>query len=157
MMRTCSKFRNLSVIIAVSFCPKTPILLKGSKYCSNGNNIGSYCNMTCAPGYQLIGSSSRTCLKTGVWSGKMTSCVKGLLAFCSLNFFFFHILNSSFCHYFYHRFITWKMSIPFSGFQYKEKKKRVETGIRKNRACKLVKPLFCRCSNLSVNQQTILD
>ncbi|CAH3132158.1 unnamed protein product, partial [Porites lobata] len=66
----------VSYVCNVSFCPKTPILLNGSKYCSNGNNVGSYCNMTCAPGYQLIGSSSRTCLKTGVWSGKMTSCVK---------------------------------------------------------------------------------
>lgn len=157
MMRTCSKFRNLSVIVAVSFCPKTPILLNGSKYCSNGNNIGSYCNMTCAPGYQLIGSSSRTCLKTGVWSGKMTSCVKGLLAFCSLNFFFFIFKIHHFVIIFIIVLLHERCQYHFQVFNIKKKKERVETGIRKNRVCKLVKPLFCRCSNLSVNQQTILD
>ena len=47
---------------------------KGSLTCSNGNKTNSTCFYSCDMGYQLIGSSQRTCQPSRFWSGVSTLC-----------------------------------------------------------------------------------
>ncbi|XP_078360980.1 uncharacterized protein LOC144645322 [Oculina patagonica] len=67
---------SVSDVCNVTSCPIIPILQNGTIKCSAGDLIGSQCNLTCAPGYRLIGSSTRTCLESGVWSGRLAYCAK---------------------------------------------------------------------------------
>ena len=46
----------------------------GSLSCSNGIKTNSTCSYSCDVGYQLIGSSQRTCQTTRFWSGVPTLC-----------------------------------------------------------------------------------
>ena len=53
----------------------------GDINCSLGNvesaNSGDTCTFTCYNGYELGGSSSRTCGDDGSWSGTETTCTIG--------------------------------------------------------------------------------
>ena len=46
----------------------------GSLTCTNGNKNDSTCSYSCDVGYQLIGSSQRTCQPSRFWSGVPTLC-----------------------------------------------------------------------------------
>ena len=46
----------------------------GSLICTNGSKINSTCSYFCDVGYQLIGSSQRTCQPSSFWSGVSTLC-----------------------------------------------------------------------------------
>ena len=69
--------RKVIFCFTVTSCPIILIYQNiSTSSCSAANLVGSRCNMTCAPGYHLIGSSTRTCLESGVWSGRLTYCAK---------------------------------------------------------------------------------
>lgn len=42
--------------------------------CLNGQVTDESCTATCEPGYEIVGSSQRTCLADGSWSGEPFSC-----------------------------------------------------------------------------------
>lgn len=46
----------------------------GSKRCEDEDNYDSTCRFSCDLGFDLLGSSRRTCEADGRWSGKATSC-----------------------------------------------------------------------------------
>ena len=46
----------------------------GSLICTDGGKINSTCSYSCDVGYQLIGSSQRTCQPSSFWSGVSTLC-----------------------------------------------------------------------------------
>uniref|UniRef100_F6PWZ1 Uncharacterized protein n=1 Tax=Ciona intestinalis TaxID=7719 RepID=F6PWZ1_CIOIN len=46
----------------------------GRMRCADGNNFESTCHFTCDIGYELIGTSSRTCMESSAWNGEATSC-----------------------------------------------------------------------------------
>lgn len=60
--------------------------------CSNGNLVGSHCNVTCVAGYYRTGSSTRTCMRSGAWSGTLPSCVRSKVL----------IIEDYFTHLIYH-------------------------------------------------------
>jgi len=49
----------------------------------SGASVGDICVFTCDEGYELSGSSSRTCQDDLTWSGIDTMCVKGKLLIMS--------------------------------------------------------------------------
>ncbi|XP_022235090.1 sushi, von Willebrand factor type A, EGF and pentraxin domain-containing protein 1-like [Limulus polyphemus] len=56
-------------------CPSLPDPANG-KVLPCHSTVGSRCKITCSPGYTIfIGSSTRTCLSNGAWSGIETMCV----------------------------------------------------------------------------------
>jgi len=58
---------------------ETPVLQTLNQHvmqCSDGNNIGSICELKCAEGYQVVGNNARTCQRNGLWSGDENICVK---------------------------------------------------------------------------------
>ncbi|XP_076328554.1 P-selectin-like isoform X1 [Tachypleus tridentatus] len=56
-------------------CPSLPAPANG-KVLPCDTNVGSRCKITCSQGYTIfIGSSIRTCLSNGAWSGIETMCV----------------------------------------------------------------------------------
>ena len=42
-----------------------------------GSGFGSIARYSCFPGYELVGSVSRTCKSDGFWSGQAPVCVPG--------------------------------------------------------------------------------
>ena len=46
----------------------------GSTYINGESYEGDTCSFTCNTGYELTGSSQRTCQNDGSWSGSETSC-----------------------------------------------------------------------------------
>merc|ERR1739838_92263 len=42
--------------------------------CTSGSDISSTCVQECEPGYSLIGSTQRSCLLSGKWSGSEGTC-----------------------------------------------------------------------------------
>ncbi|MBN3309138.1 SRPX2 protein, partial [Amia calva] len=55
-------------------CHVLPLIYHGTYSCSNGVAVDSRCDYTCAPGYQIEGDRSRTCLESGRWTGSEPTC-----------------------------------------------------------------------------------
>ncbi|KAG2464183.1 SRPX2 protein, partial [Polypterus senegalus] len=56
-------------------CPVLPAVAHGLYKCTVSVAVDSRCDYTCAPGYQLEGDRSRTCLEEARWSGTEPICV----------------------------------------------------------------------------------
>ncbi|XP_028671726.2 sushi repeat-containing protein SRPX2 [Erpetoichthys calabaricus] len=56
-------------------CPVLPAVAHGLYKCTLSVAVDSRCDYTCAPGYQLEGDRSRTCLEEARWSGTEPICV----------------------------------------------------------------------------------
>ena len=60
-------------------CDNLTIPSNGGMSCSSGimgmGYEGETCTFTCNTGYELIGSSTRTCQSDGNWSGSQTRCI----------------------------------------------------------------------------------
>ena len=67
------------MIILIVSCPFLTDLNNGTINCSLGDDgVPSYedtCSFTCNTGYELTGSSERTCQSDGSWSGSPVSCI----------------------------------------------------------------------------------
>ena len=63
----------------IVFCPSLTNLTNGMISCSLGDDgVHSYedtCSFACNTGYELTGSSERTCQSNGSWSGSSVSCI----------------------------------------------------------------------------------
>ena len=72
-------------------CPPLTTPDNGDIDCSVGGdgeaNPGDTCTFTCDDGYELGGSTSRTCGDDGSWSGNDTTCTIGMYTFCLLHHF----------------------------------------------------------------------
>ncbi|XP_026693188.2 sushi, von Willebrand factor type A, EGF and pentraxin domain-containing protein 1-like isoform X4 [Ciona intestinalis] len=55
-------------------CSALDVPENGRMRCADGNNFESTCHFTCNIGYELIGTSSRTCMESSAWNGEATSC-----------------------------------------------------------------------------------
>ncbi|KAI8517917.1 hypothetical protein Bbelb_039340 [Branchiostoma belcheri] len=53
-------------------CPLLSPPLNG--FMSGSNSYGDVVNFTCEPGYNLVGTSSLTCLSDGTWNGNLPTC-----------------------------------------------------------------------------------
>ena len=77
-------------VLIIAACNELPPPEDGSVTCDYGNDgIPSYqdvCWYTCEDGFQLFGSSSRTCLNTSVWSNDEPVCTRGLFITCRLKY-----------------------------------------------------------------------
>ena len=64
-------------------CDELPQPEHGSVMCDYGDDgTASYqdvCRYTCVDGFEIMGSSSRTCLSTGMWSNDEPMCTRGVL------------------------------------------------------------------------------
>nr|XP_015207221.1 PREDICTED: sushi repeat-containing protein SRPX2 isoform X1 [Lepisosteus oculatus] len=56
-------------------CHVLPLIYYGTYTCTRSVAMGSRCDYTCSPGYQLEGERFRTCLESGRWSGTEPTCV----------------------------------------------------------------------------------
>lgn len=54
-------------------CPPLS-LAHGSLHCTDGDDYGSTCTATCGSGYNLTGSTNRTCTSHGSWTGSASLC-----------------------------------------------------------------------------------
>lgn len=55
-------------------CPVLPLVHHGSYVCTHGFMVDSRCDFRCHRGYRFEGENSRTCLKSGLWSGAQPLC-----------------------------------------------------------------------------------
>ncbi|KAI8515636.1 hypothetical protein Bbelb_064490 [Branchiostoma belcheri] len=62
---------NLPTCTAVQ-CPLLSPPLNG--FMTGSNSYGDVVNFTCEPGYNLVGTSSLTCLSDGTWDGNLPTC-----------------------------------------------------------------------------------
>jgi len=64
-------------------CPDLGLPNNGTIECAFGDDgVASYqdtCRFSCADGYRLNGSASRTCQSDGMWSGSSSTCHRGKL------------------------------------------------------------------------------
>ena len=78
-----SYYRNNISYPIVPTCPPLTVPDDGDIDCSLGDdgeaNPGNTCTFTCDDGYELGGSTSRTCGDDGRWSGNDTTCTRGML------------------------------------------------------------------------------
>ena len=69
-------------VCIVPTCPPLTAPDNGDIDCSLGDNgeanPGDTCTFTCDDGYELGGSTSRTCGDDGRWSGTDTTCTRGM-------------------------------------------------------------------------------
>jgi len=80
------KFYNCNVLcLIVPVCPPLTAPDNGKIDCSlkgDGDaNPGDTCTFSCDGGYELQGSSVRTCRNSGVWSGTSAVCEKGMIGY----------------------------------------------------------------------------
>ena len=70
-------------VLIVPTCPPLTAPDNGDIDCSLGGdtdaNPGDTCTFTCDDGYELGGSTSRTCGDDGSWSGTDTTCIRGIV------------------------------------------------------------------------------
>ena len=73
-------------LIHIVPCDELPLPEHGSVICDYGDDgTASYqdvCRYTCVEGFELMGSSSRSCLSTGMWSNVAPTCIRGGSADC---------------------------------------------------------------------------
>ena len=73
--------KESSSILHVVPCDELPQPEHGLVICDNGDDgTTSYqdvCRYTCVEGFELMGSSSRSCLSTGMWSDNEPMCIRG--------------------------------------------------------------------------------
>ena len=74
-------------------CGPLPVLINGSSYGSLTYFPNSI-QFSCDSGFLLRGSSGRSCLPTGLWSGSNTTCEGQLLVKWSLFLHFLQFLSS---------------------------------------------------------------
>ena len=62
-------------------CDELPQLQDGSVVCDYGEDgtasFEDVCQYNCDEGFEIIGSSSRSCLSTGMWSNDAPTCDRG--------------------------------------------------------------------------------
>ena len=66
------------------FCPPGPGMpLNGNTFCSDENVLGSKCNFTCEPEFELLGSSGSDCIENAngeiVWSDPVPECKRKII------------------------------------------------------------------------------
>ena len=64
---------NAIVVFSAQPCENISAPKNGAMVCS-GQVTDASCTFSCNPGYDLVGSQSRTCLATSRWGGNWTSC-----------------------------------------------------------------------------------
>ena len=69
---------HLYLLLSLSFlaailCPSLPAIEYGRVIVA-GNKVGYVARYVCKAGFELIGSSTRTCQASGQWSGKQPEC-----------------------------------------------------------------------------------
>jgi len=69
-----SDFHKLSSLAGIA-CGAVDVPEHGSMRCSEGDSYNSVCTFSCAEGYHLLGSESRTCLGRGAWTGAHPTCI----------------------------------------------------------------------------------
>ena len=69
-----------AVFFCLVTCPSLSIS-NGTLNCTLGGDgvlsFGDTCSFTCATGYELTGSDTRTCQSDGSWSGSVAVCSRG--------------------------------------------------------------------------------
>ncbi|XP_019630392.1 PREDICTED: E-selectin-like [Branchiostoma belcheri] len=66
---TCT---DRNVVNTAAQCPLLSPPLNG--FMTGSNSYGDVVNFTCDPGYNLVGTSSLSCLSDGTWNGNLPSC-----------------------------------------------------------------------------------
>lgn len=69
------KFKNFSLFLFFpeGTCPKLEAPTNGRKL-GKSYGVGHEVHFLCDPGYEVVGSESRTCQESLVWSGQLTAC-----------------------------------------------------------------------------------
>lgn len=67
------------LLLLARSCPSITAPSHGTMSCITGQVTDGSCTFLCQPGFDLIGSTNRTCLPNQSWSGQMSSCSR---AFC---------------------------------------------------------------------------
>lgn len=69
------KFKNFSLFLFFpeGTCPKLEAPTNGRKL-GKSYGVGHEVHFLCDPGYEVVGSESRTCHESLVWSGQLTAC-----------------------------------------------------------------------------------
>ncbi|XP_059140117.1 uncharacterized protein LOC131928191 [Physella acuta] len=66
------------VYVTLNTCPAVSVPDQAKVSCSHDNAVGSDCVFSCAEGFQLTGATALSCLETGKWENKTTSCQRAL-------------------------------------------------------------------------------
>ena len=89
-LRKCVSFLKSSVKIFLSQlhvvdCSELPQPEHGSVMCDYGSDrrasFEDVCQYSCEDGFDLVGSRSRSCLSTGMWSNDEPTCRRGVVWF----------------------------------------------------------------------------
>ena len=78
----CTYLRLFRIYIAV-YCGALVSPVNGQVSYTAGTRFGQTATYSCSTGYNLVGSSTRTCQATGRWSGSATTC-QGVLCYKSI-------------------------------------------------------------------------
>ena len=96
----------------VPVCPPLAAPDNGNIDCSLGDdgeaNPGDTCTFTCDDGFELGGSSSRTCGDDGNWDGTDTTCTPGMVIVLHCILRVYQVTHSLACYKEFHR-----LPIPF--------------------------------------------
>ncbi|XP_059141737.1 uncharacterized protein LOC131929503 isoform X2 [Physella acuta] len=71
---TCSFLVN----VTFNTCPAISVPDQAKVNCSHDNAVGSDCVFSCTEGFQLTGATVQSCLETGKWENKTTTCQRAL-------------------------------------------------------------------------------